>query len=111
MSNGNGKNFVKGAVVGSLVGAVTALLMAPKSGQDLRDDLRSAKDQDGDWTTYAKHKSQDLTRVIADQSNQLLGKVKEWQSIRATNLNNVTSMQNDTTNTYEPGGIEIPKND
>ena len=33
------KDFVVGAIVGGLVGAATALFLAPKSGKELRDDL------------------------------------------------------------------------
>ncbi len=32
-------NFMAGALCGALVGAVTALLLAPASGEQLRDDV------------------------------------------------------------------------
>lgn len=32
-------DFIKGALVGGVLGGVAALLMAPKSGKDLRDDI------------------------------------------------------------------------
>jgi len=35
------KGFLLGAAIGGAVGAVTALLMAPKSGRELRDDIAS----------------------------------------------------------------------
>lgn len=34
-------NFMAGALCGALVGAVTALLLAPASGEQLRDDVIS----------------------------------------------------------------------
>ena len=33
-------SFLMGALVGGLVGATTAILLAPASGQDLREQLR-----------------------------------------------------------------------
>lgn len=40
MENSNySKGFVIGALVGGVAGAVTALLLAPKSGQELRKDI------------------------------------------------------------------------
>ena len=35
----NTKDFLIGALVGGIVGAVTALLLAPKSGKEMRSDL------------------------------------------------------------------------
>lgn len=37
-------------VVGAAIGAVTALLLAPKSGKDLRDQVA---EQAGDWKSHA----------------------------------------------------------
>jgi len=39
--NGNGKNgyFFKGLLIGSLGGALAGLLLAPKSGKKLREDI------------------------------------------------------------------------
>lgn len=33
-------NFVFGAIIGAFVGAATAILLAPSSGDDLRGDVR-----------------------------------------------------------------------
>jgi gas vesicle protein len=38
-------NFVIGAIVGGLVGAGLALLLAPKSGTELRQDITDYADQ------------------------------------------------------------------
>jgi gas vesicle protein len=35
----DGKDFIMGAVVGGLLGAMAALLLAPKSGRELRQDI------------------------------------------------------------------------
>lgn len=38
-SNGSGMNFLFGVLVGAVAGAGVALLLAPKSGAELRSDL------------------------------------------------------------------------
>lgn len=40
MSHSNGDGFFKGFLFGGLIGAVLAFLYAPKSGREMRDDLR-----------------------------------------------------------------------
>jgi gas vesicle protein len=53
-------NFIMGAFLGALVGAVAALLLAPASGEDLqtraRERLASLRDEVQD--AYASRKSQ-----------------------------------------------------
>lgn len=53
-------NFIMGAFLGALVGAVAALLLAPASGEDLqtraREKLASLRDEVKD--AYASRKSQ-----------------------------------------------------
>ena len=39
-NNMNGKDFLLGAVVGGVIGAITALLLAPKPGDELRADIK-----------------------------------------------------------------------
>ena len=39
-NNGNGGEFFKGLIFGGIVGAVAALLYAPKTGREMRDEIR-----------------------------------------------------------------------
>lgn len=41
MNNSRGIDFLAGFLLGGIVGAAIALLMAPQSGEETRDDLRS----------------------------------------------------------------------
>ena len=41
MNNDRGFGFIEGFLLGGIAGAVVALLMAPMSGQDTRDQIRS----------------------------------------------------------------------
>ena len=42
--NGVGKGLLLGFLTGSIVGAITALLYAPKPGRELRGDIREKSD-------------------------------------------------------------------
>ncbi|MET3697245.1 gas vesicle protein [Bacillus oleivorans] len=87
----NTKDFIIGALVGSIVGAATALLLAPKSGRELRSDLNEQaillKEKTGQWkelaveggtqiASTAREKTSEWTQMIQQQSNELKNKVK-----------------------------------
>lgn len=42
---GAGKGFVMGFITGTLVGSIVALLYAPKSGKELRTDIKVKSDE------------------------------------------------------------------
>jgi gas vesicle protein len=45
-SNGsNSGDFLKGLLIGGLVGAVAGILLAPKAGKELRDELKGKADE------------------------------------------------------------------
>lgn len=79
-----GKDFLLGALVGGIIGAATALLLAPKTGTELRGTLSeqatTLKDKSADLSQSAKDKTNQLTKKVSDQSNQILSKVKKNQS-------------------------------
>ncbi|WP_203361456.1 YtxH domain-containing protein [Bacillus sp. REN10] len=87
----NTKDFLIGALIGGMVGAATALFLAPKSGKELRENINlqagSLKERASDWTdmarvkgydlaTEVKDKTASLTKVVQEQSNAVMGKVK-----------------------------------
>ncbi|MFD2705327.1 YtxH domain-containing protein [Salibacterium lacus] len=95
MSDMNTKDFVIGTLIGGIVGACSALLMAPKSGRELRGELSegaySAKEKTNEltndayekgskWADYAREKSSEIAKNVSEQSSQLYGKVKETAS-------------------------------
>jgi gas vesicle protein len=59
------KRFI-GGIAGSLVGVTTALLLAPKSGNDLLEDISKTFQQKGKPSRSAKHKR--LPAVIKHQA-------------------------------------------
>lgn len=60
----NGFDFVKGALIGGVLGSVAALLSAPKSGRELRDDIV-------DTYNTVNHKSQEVASNFRDKRRQL----------------------------------------
>ncbi|WP_227396594.1 YtxH domain-containing protein [Jeotgalibacillus aurantiacus] len=91
----NSKDFIIGALIGSIAGAVTALFLAPKSGGEFRQDLNyqagkikersyELKDQavakSSELATAAKEKSSELSKTVQSRSNSVIEKVKSSRS-------------------------------
>ncbi|RLQ97907.1 YtxH domain-containing protein [Falsibacillus albus] len=91
--NINTKDFVIGALIGGIIGATTALFLAPKSGKELRSDLNtqattlkeksgqwkdSAVEKGNEWAAVAKEKTSAISQAV--QSNELVNKVKNFRS-------------------------------
>jgi gas vesicle protein len=80
-NNINAKDFIIGTFVGGIVGAATALLLAPKSGKELRTNLNDQaivlKDKSGELASKAKDTSQSLAKNIQLQSSQVTNKVRD----------------------------------
>lgn len=72
------KQMVLGAVAGSIVGAGTALLLAPKSGEDLREDIND---------TYQDLK-EDFKEGIIQQGENLM-KNSGWSSKSSSSNTNI----------------------
>lgn len=93
--NSGAGSFLLGALVGGVIGAAAALFLAPKTGQEMRDDFSEqavqlknkgielsavAKDKATEITSVAKGKTDDLTKSIQEQSGQLVDKVKSMKN-------------------------------
>lgn len=76
----NLKDFVIGALVGGIVGAAAGLLLAPKTGRELRSDVASQavtlKDRGIELSSNAKDKTVQISSQLKEQSTQLVDKVK-----------------------------------
>lgn len=75
------KGLILGFVTGGLVGAAIALLYAPKSGRELRNDIRLKKDELVDDTSeflqVAKTKASDLINEGRRKSEELISDAKK----------------------------------
>lgn len=93
--NINAKDFLIGALVGGIVGAATALFLAPRSGKEIRsnigiqaqslkektDHLREAAVLKGtEIIETAKDKTSSIGQTVSKQSNEIMGKVKGLKS-------------------------------
>lgn len=65
--NGSGGSFVRGLVIGGVVGAAAALLMAPQSGESTRAEIRErgSEIQEKAEATYARMQVQ-LQSALSD---------------------------------------------
>jgi gas vesicle protein len=87
MANNNkskkGNKVIKAAMFGSLAGVITGLLLAPKSGVELRQDLALQAHEIGDKAVEIKDKAQivwhnveDKTQVTVNAGKSLIQKGK-----------------------------------
>lgn len=80
----NSKDFIIGALIGGMIGAATALFIAPKAGKDLRHEIteqaKSLSEKTDkirrDITETAKEKTSTVTDVVSSKSAEIVSKVK-----------------------------------
>lgn len=70
------KGFVLGTFVGATVAGLTALLLAPKSGQEVREDIKDrtlkTKDQASDYMHKAKDKGHELKDSVNEKKSNYM---------------------------------------
>ncbi len=80
MSNNIGKGLLIGFLAGGAVGAILALLYAPKSGKELRSDIKNKTDEYLDdaekYIAEAKDKAKDLINEGKRKSEKLITEAK-----------------------------------
>jgi gas vesicle protein len=78
-------NVIGIAAVAALAGAVTALLFAPKSGEEMRSDIKDraqrAKDASKDKMQAAKGKMARMKGKAADKMEEMTDEMSEHESI------------------------------
>jgi gas vesicle protein len=90
------KNFIAGAVIGGVVGAAAALLLAPKAGKEIRSGLNSQVNQLFEKTSQlsgdvfeksnglaaaTKEKTAIISKAVVQQSKDLVNKAKSLSAI------------------------------
>lgn len=75
----NGKDFWCGTIVGGLIGAAAALLLAPKAGRDTRSDLNrqwvTVKGKTQEVGRTVKHKAKEVGQTVREQSGDIVEKI------------------------------------
>ena len=69
-----GVSFLAGIGLGALIGAVVALLTAPKSGYETRNDIKNASEE-------LKTKAEKLAQDISSSSNEVVKKGKDFLEV------------------------------
>lgn len=67
---GKFSSFLNGMIIGAIAGAAIALLLAPKSGEDLRDDIKREVDE---ILEEGRRASEQRQREMEEQLNRLRG--------------------------------------
>ena len=79
--NKTAKGLLLGLVTGGIVGAAIALLYAPKSGRELRSDIRLKKDEllddTSEYLQIAKTKASDMINEGKRRSEELISDAKK----------------------------------
>ena len=80
-NNGLSKGLFIGFLAGGIVGAIAALLYAPKSGRELRSDIKrkavDIADDDSEYVKTARAKSLEVINEGKSRSEQLVNEAKE----------------------------------
>lgn len=91
----NSKDFLIGALVGGIIGAATALFLAPKSGAELRGDVTTQasqlKEKTVDLSSTAKEKTSQLSTQLKEKSGPLVDKVKSMKTKTPTLMDDGTA--------------------
>ncbi|MGK7931650.1 MAG: YtxH domain-containing protein [Microcystaceae cyanobacterium] len=80
-NNNKGSLFVAGIVLGSMVGAVTSLLLAPRSGKETRKILKKSAEalpeMAEDVTSTVQWQTERLSASAVENWNETLNRLKE----------------------------------
>ncbi|WP_054955477.1 YtxH domain-containing protein [Paenibacillus dakarensis] len=78
------KGLLWGALIGSIAGSVAALLLAPKSGKELREDIASGARQVGDKVQEVAGKVGEqgvhLIGVVTDRAEGVISDIQAWRN-------------------------------
>ncbi|MCR8846304.1 YtxH domain-containing protein [Paenibacillus sp. SC116] len=79
-NHNNGNNFARGLLIGGLVGAAAALLFAPKSGRELRQDISYKAQSVGEMTKDAAcdlgNKAATIVKSVGERAETVVTNVK-----------------------------------
>jgi gas vesicle protein len=72
--------MLKGALIGGVLGAAAALLLAPKTGRELRGDIRDryvdVQDRTKQILTDVGSKTQEVAKQVGQQASDIMDKTR-----------------------------------
>lgn len=106
MGKDGNRRVIKAALLGSIAGTVMGLLLAPKSGQELRQDLAVQTQKLGDKALELKDKAQDALQTIEEKTQISFDTGKNWLEKKTRLFDNlktlVSEIQHGTLTKDEP---------
>lgn len=90
------KGFMFGAVIGGIVGAVTALILAPKSGRELRVEFNEKAKYLSEKTDHIKQSATEKTEKLREVAKEKGAELAEVAKIKAGTLTDTVSKQTST---------------
>jgi len=126
----NSKDFMIGALIGGMIGAATALFMAPKTGKELRNDFNeqaknisekterlrlTAMEKGTVLADTAKEKTSSVTEIVSNKSSNIVNKVKSLKTGKengdaADNTTNSSNKDIDVTGTSDSPIVSVETN-
>ncbi|MBJ6361340.1 YtxH domain-containing protein [Paenibacillus sp. GCM10012307] len=76
-ANIGSSSYIKGAIIGGIIGAAAALLLAPKSGRELRQDLRDKCGEAGEAVKTAACAVSETAGNAVQSVSQQASNIKE----------------------------------
>lgn len=113
MANGSGDSFLAGVILGGIAGFAVGVLLAPKSGSEMRADLMdrtdSAREQLWDRTGSAREQFMDRTGDAREQMEELLDSTSQrLEEIRAEAANVASSFRQRVGRNSSSNGEDMP---
>ncbi len=113
MANGSGDSFLAGVILGGIAGFAVGVLLAPKSGSEMRADLLdrtdSAREQFWDRTGSAREEIMDRTGEAREQMEELLDSTSQrLDEIRAEAANVASSLRQRVNRNSSSDDEEMP---
>jgi len=127
------RGLMIGFIAGSVIGGIIALLYAPKSGKELRNDIKLKKDEflddTAEYMQIAKTKANDLinegkkksemliqeakkkANSLLDDANKLLSSAKDKASGKMTDAKEKISSESDRIKDAFKAGVEAYKDE
>ncbi|SFS58001.1 YtxH domain-containing protein [Paenibacillus sp. BC26] len=93
------KSFLVGAIAGGVIGSVTALLLAPKSGRELRKDI-------ADGTQVVSEHTVRIAGQVGDSTTRIAKQVSGGVTVAASKAKETASTVLDNVRSWRQAGKE-----
>lgn len=114
-NNLNGKDLLIGTLIGAIIGASAALLLAPKAGRETRSDLNrqwvTVKDKTQEMSRTVRDKAREVGQTVKDQSEDVIGMFRDTKNSDQSAVEVAVAASETTEKTAEENDGEQPTED